>query len=183
MGITLRVIPQHLTRIVGAPVFMVPVGRAQPLTAVVPDSVRARALREPPPPWAPPPRVKSEFCQICHIFVTFVFKVHSDYLQLTQLLLFAFLVHPAFLTIVLITGGRAQLCCWSVQQQLRSRHLYGLPIQLWHWHRNGLNCMSGRCWVYRTKRCHAVCMLGKHIQRCLWLCSLRSLSIQLWYWR
>ena len=98
MGITLGVGPKHLTSIVVlAIVLMVPVGRAQPLTASSPASVRAPARREPPPPWAPPPRVKSEFCQICQIFVTFVFIFHSDYLQLTQLLLFAFLVRPALI--------------------------------------------------------------------------------------
>jgi hypothetical protein len=46
---------------------MVPVGRAQPLPAASPGSVRALALRGPPPPWALPPRVKSEWFEICHI--------------------------------------------------------------------------------------------------------------------
>ena len=50
-------------------VIMVPVGRAQPLTAASPDSVRAPARREPPPPWAPPPRVESELCEICHVCI------------------------------------------------------------------------------------------------------------------
>jgi hypothetical protein len=75
--ITLRVgMAKHLTSgviVVVLIVIMVPVGRAQPLTATTPDSVRARALREPPPPWAPPPRVKSELCQICQIFSPFFF--------------------------------------------------------------------------------------------------------------
>ena len=60
--------PQHLSSLVMASVIMVPLGRAQPLAAP-PDSVRAPARREPPPPWAPPPRVLSEFCQICHVCI------------------------------------------------------------------------------------------------------------------
>ena len=64
LGQALGVIPKHLSRLVGGVVFMVPVGRAQALTGNTPGSVRAPALREPPPPWAPPPRVESELCEI-----------------------------------------------------------------------------------------------------------------------
>ena len=95
---------------VGALVGMVPVGRAQPLPAATPGSVRALARREPPPPWAPPPRVESELCQICLFpplfsffrfmdIVKFVYEVNFDCLrlQLTRFLLFAFLVRSALM--------------------------------------------------------------------------------------
>ena len=67
--VALIVISQHLSSIVMAIVIMVPVGRAQALSATTPDSVPARARREPPPPWAPLSRVKRELCEICHIRV------------------------------------------------------------------------------------------------------------------
>ena len=57
----------HLTSVMMGIVIMVPVERAQALPAArAPGSVRARARREPPPPWAPAPRVESELCEICH---------------------------------------------------------------------------------------------------------------------
>ena len=50
------------------------VGRAQPLTARTPGSVRALARLQRRPPWAPAPRVESELFEIC----IFAFEVNTD---------------------------------------------------------------------------------------------------------